>query len=95
MCLDYSEAAPHNRSILCKLSLMLTTLLDVNHDNSIYYNNNNEIMINGSSYIFKNEIGRVVTWDFLLDLIPELKNILVDIVELTKITNGHIIESSI
>jgi len=74
---------------------MLTTLLDVNHDNSIYYNNNNEIMINGSSYIFKNEIGRVVTWDFLLDLIPELKNILVDIVELTKITNGHIIESSI
>ena len=43
-------------------------------------------MINGSNYIFKNKIGRVVTWDFLLNLMPELKNILVvDIVELTKI----------
>jgi hypothetical protein len=62
MCLDYSEAAPHNRNILCKLSLMLNTLLDVNHDNGIYYNNNNkEIIINGSKSIFKNKIGRAVT----------------------------------
>ena len=72
MCLDYSEAAPHNKNILCKLSLMLTTLLDVNHDNGVYYNNK-EIMINGSNYIFKNKIVRVVTWDFLLNLMPELK----------------------
>ncbi len=72
MCLDYSEAAQHNRNILCKLSLMLTTLLDVNHDNGVYYNNK-EIMINGSNYIFKNKIVRVVTWDFLLNLMPELK----------------------
>ena len=85
MCLDYSEAAPpHNRNILCKLSLMLTRLRDVNHDNDVYYNNNKEIMINGSNYIFKNKIGRVVTSDFLLNLMPELKNILVDIVEMTK-----------
>lgn len=56
MCLDYSEAAPHNRNILCKLSLMLTTLRDVNHDNGVYYNNNKEIMINGSNYIFKNKL---------------------------------------
>ena len=73
MCLDYSEAAQHNRNILCKLSLMLTTLLDVNHDNGVYYNNNKEIMINGSNYIFKNKIVRVVTSDFLLNLMPELK----------------------
>ena len=54
MCLDYSEAAPHNRNILCKLSLMLTTLLDVTMK-CVYYNNNNkEITINGSNYIFKN-----------------------------------------
>ena len=72
MCLDYSEAAPHNRNILCKLSLMLTTLLDVNHDNDVYYNNK-EIMIDGSNYIFKNKIVRVVTSDFLLNLMPELK----------------------
>ena len=84
MCLDYSEAAPHNRNILYELSLMLTRLRDVNHDNDVYYNNNKEIMINGSNYIFKNKIGRVVTWDFLLNLMPELKNILVDIVEMTK-----------
>jgi hypothetical protein len=56
MCLDYSEAAPHNKSILCKLSLMLTTLRDVNHDNGVYNNNNKEIMINGSNYIFKNKL---------------------------------------
>ena len=51
MCLDYSKATPHNRNILCKLSLMLTRLRDVNHDNDVYYNNNNnkEIMINGST----------------------------------------------
>ena len=72
MCLDYSEAAQHNRNILYKLSLMLTTLLDVNHDNDVYYNNK-EIMINGSNYIFKNKIVRVVTSDFLLNLMPELK----------------------
>ena len=43
---------------------MLTRLRDVNHDNDVYYNNNNkEIMINGSNYIFKNKIGRVVTSD--------------------------------
>ena len=41
-------------------------------------------MINGSNYIFKNKIVRVVTWDFLLNLMSELKNILVDIVEMTK-----------
>ena len=66
------ETTPHNRDFLCKLSLMLTTLLDVNHDNDVYYNNK-EIMINGSNYIFKNKIVRVVTWDFLLNLMPELK----------------------
>ena len=61
---------------------MLTTLRNVNHDNGVYYNNNNnnKIMINGSNNIFKNKIGRVVTSDFLLNLMPELKNILVDIV---------------
>jgi hypothetical protein len=32
------------------------TLRDVNHDNGVYYanNNNKEITINGSNYIFKN-----------------------------------------
>ena len=30
-------------------------------------------MINGSNYIFKNKIVRVVTSDFLLNLMPELK----------------------
>ena len=52
-------------------------------------------MINGSNYIFKNKIGRVATSDFLSNLMPELKNILVDIVEMTKNINGHIIYSSI
>jgi hypothetical protein len=34
---------------------MITTLRDVNHDNGVYYaNNNKEITINGSIYIFKN-----------------------------------------
>ena len=33
--------------------------------------------------------------DFLLNLMSELKNILVDIVEMTKNINGHIIDSSI
>ena len=35
---------------------MITTLRDVNHDNGIYYaNNNKEITINGSIYIFNME----------------------------------------
>jgi hypothetical protein len=75
------------------------TLRDVNHDNGVYYanNNNKEITINGSNYIFKNGKSiEYVAWDFLLNLMPELKNMLVvDIVELTKNINRHIIDSSI
>lgn len=65
---------------------MITTLRDVNHDNGVYYaNNNKEITINGSIYIFNNgKSAEFATWIFLLNLMPELKNMLVDIVELTK-----------
>ncbi len=77
---------------------MLTTLRNVNHDNGVYYanNNNKEITINGSTTSQEWKVDRVMTWDFLLNLLLELKNMLVDIVELTKIIiNGHIIDSSI
>jgi hypothetical protein len=53
----------------------------------VYYanNNNNEITINVSIYIFNNgKSAEFATWIFLLNLMPELKNMLVDIVGLTK-----------
>lgn len=49
-------------------------LRDVNHDNGAYHANNKETTINGSNYIFKNGKSiEFVTWDFLLNLMPELK----------------------
>ena len=40
------------------------TLRDINHNNGVYYaNNNKEISINGSNYIFKNGKSiEFVTW---------------------------------
>ena len=82
--------------LLCIVWLRIR-LRDVNHDNGAYYANNKETTINGSNYIFKNGKSiEFVAWDFLLKLMPELKNMLVvDIVELTKNINRHIIDSSI
>lgn len=75
---------------------MLTTLRDVNHDNGVYYANNKQITINGSHYVFENgKTVEFVTWDFLLNLMSAIKNILVGIVDVTKNIKGHIIDSSI
>jgi hypothetical protein len=39
---------------------ILTTLLDVNYDNGVYYANNKKITINCSNYIFNNGKSKIV-----------------------------------
>jgi hypothetical protein len=75
---------------------MLSTLRDINHDNGAYYGKNKQITIDGHNYIFENRRSvQFVTWDLLLNLMPQLKNMLIDIVELTKRIRVDIIDSSI
>jgi hypothetical protein len=75
---------------------MLSTLRDINHDNGAYYGNNKQISLNGHNYIFENKrLVQFVTWDLLLNLMPLLKNMLIDVVERTRGIRVDILDSSI
>jgi hypothetical protein len=75
---------------------MLSTLRNVNHDNGVYYGSYKEIPLKGIMFKFENaKIANFVTWDFLLDVVPNLRNMMIRVVESTKKITKEITDPSI
>jgi hypothetical protein len=70
---------------------LLRCIRNTIHNNGVYFHrsgNNETVVYNGVNYAF--EIGKAVNfvnWQFLLDLIPELQQMIIDIVETNEVSS--------
>lgn len=83
-------------SIHITLLDMLSAIRNVAHDNGVYFGNNKDIQIDGTLYKFEDrKLVDFITWDFLFNLMPKIRNMLIVIAEKTKGIRGEITDLSI
>jgi hypothetical protein len=67
---------------------LLRCIRNVNHDNGVYIGTNEDIYYKGSHYVFQNQASvTFLTWDTLLDFSFDIRDLLVELVNLEAISS--------
>lgn len=72
---------------------LLRCIRNANHDNGIFYGRNEDIEYKGSHYSFTNEVRiTFLTWDLLLVFSSDLRDLIQDLVNSSKVSSAEKIE---